>query len=458
MSPSPPTRREFAIVCLLLVSVLYFFSSARSRVQTVPLTSLEDITIAQPSNNAAPSPGAQLIWGASAVPQTQLISHVPGWTIFDKLYLYNGTIYVVCDDPQNIPDVSRFYSKGLRILNGKEAEDSRLPTKEDIQIISSKEANALFGVAAQVIDGVTHYCSITHYYHWSAELGLGLWRAYSSLDHYITHDGNTTLPPPRRIMFNRIDATRWRDYAAMNQWFIRSAWPSLTMEFMDDWKDRISMGVPFVFERVLVADRSAAMMGHNYARFQRTAAVAFPLPGSAYWWMPIRDNVVKYTGLEPAVGSGTTSTPVITYISRQEWGRRMLIPEDHDRLVRELYKLRDEYGYEVNVVSMDKLSRKEQIRLAARTTIMMGVHGNGLTSLLWMNPSPRSTVIEFFFPGGFAHDYEFTTRALGMIHYGFWGSQYVASLAPLLWDLLKSFQAVARLCRDRLTLTMEDDD
>ncbi|SJL10985.1 uncharacterized protein ARMOST_14382 [Armillaria ostoyae] len=49
---------------------------------------------------------------------------------------------------------------------------------------------------------------------------------------------------------------------------------------------------------------------------------------------------------------------------------------------------------------MDKLSRKEQITLAARTTIMMGVHGNGLTSLLWMNPSPRSTVIEFFFPGG----------------------------------------------------------
>lgn len=55
----------------------------------------------------------------------------------------------------------------------------------------------------------------------------------------------------------------------------------------------------------------------------------------------------------------------------------------------------------------------------------MGVHGNGLTSLIWMKPSPRSTVMEFFFPGGFAHDYEYTTRALGMVHYGFWGSEYV---------------------------------
>lgn len=90
---------------------------------------------------------------------------------------------------------------------------------------------------------------------------------------------------------------------------------------------------------------------------------------------------------------------------------------------------------------MDKLSRDEQIRLAARTTVsrlfgvcqyipaeisqvMMGVHGNGLTHLLWMNNhNPRSTVIEFFFPGGFAEDYEFTARALGIKHYGIWDDQ-----------------------------------
>jgi hypothetical protein len=56
---------------------------------------------------------------------------------------------------------------------------------------------------------------------------------------------------------------------------------------------------------------------------------------------------------------------------------------------------------------------------------MMGVHGNGLTALLWLKPTPRSTVMEFFYPGGFAHDYEYTTRALGMVHYGFWGNRYL---------------------------------
>ncbi len=79
--------------------------------------------------------------------------------------------------------------------------------------------------------------------------------------------------------------------------------------------------------------------------------------------------MIVSTGLNASTGAGTRGNPVITYISRQDWGRRMLIQQDHDKLVEELYKLRDEYGYEVNVVSMDKLSPVEQLRLAGRTTV-----------------------------------------------------------------------------------------
>lgn len=72
-----------------------------------------------------------------------------------------------------------------------------------------------------------------------------------------------------------------------------------------------------------------------------------------------------------------------------------------------------------------KLDNHQQVRLAARSTILMGVHGNGLTHLLWMKPTPRSTVIEFFYPGGFAYDYEFTARGLGIQHYAMWDKQCV---------------------------------
>lgn len=155
----------------------------------------------------------------------------------------------------------------------------------------------------------------------------------------------------------------------MNEWVVRSSFPSATMEFKDDWLDRAEMAQPFVFERVLLADRSAAMLSYNYARYQRTAAAAFALPGSVNWWMPIRNNVVEFAGLQPSVGGGTTSKPVITYISRQSWGRRMLRPEDHEKLVRKLHELEEQYGYEVNIVNAESMSRVEQIRLAARTTV-----------------------------------------------------------------------------------------
>lgn len=53
---------------------------------------------------------------------------------------------------------------------------------------------------------------------------------------------------------------------------------------------------------------------------------------------------------------------------------------------------------------------------------MMGVHGNGMTSLVWMKPSPRTTVMEFYFPGGFTADYQYTAYALGIGYYGWWGN------------------------------------
>lgn len=184
-------------------------------------------------------------------------------------------------------------------------------------------------------------------------------------------NGSTTLRSPDRFMFTRLDADHWRDYAKMNQLVLRSAFPSTRLSFMEDWQDMSSSGRVFKFSRALLADRSAAMIGYNYQRTQRTAASPFALPGPSTrsWWLPIRDNVVRLAGLPETTGEGTQDLPVITYISRQEWGRRMLVKEDHEKLVRALYGLREKYGWEVNVVSFDNMGRHDQIRLAARTTV-----------------------------------------------------------------------------------------
>ncbi|KAJ7118621.1 hypothetical protein C8R43DRAFT_1035544 [Mycena crocata] len=475
----PPTKREILLACLLFIGLSLIYTPEKSRQFISAPESVYFPAVYRPPKALATSGGSQSHYAVPKPPgdspellETKILAHVPGWSLIDRLYLFKGVAFIVTNEPDTIPDLGTIYSKGLRIQNGKEAELARLPDDTDIRIISATEAKALFKSNPKSMDGVTywvndHFQFIRHYYHWSAELWFGFWRTYSSLDPSISASGNTTLPPPRRILFPRLDAFFWRDYATMNQWVVRSCFPEATMEFIDDWDDRVKMGVPWVLERVVISDRSAAMPALNYQRFQRTAAAAFALPGSPNSWMTIRNNVVQFAGIDPEEGAGTMGRPVITYISRQAWGRRMLIQADHENLVRELLNLEKTYGYEVNIVVPEYMTRVEQLRLAARTTIMMGVHGNGLTSLLWMKPNPRSTVMEFFFPGGFAHDYEYTARSLGIRHYGFWGSTSFTSPGTPLPAYPEGFQgnfipidgeAVARLCIQRITLEEEVDE
>jgi hypothetical protein len=88
------------------------------------------------------------------------IHTVPGWTIFDRLYIFKGVVYIVSDDETSLPDKQFILSRGIRIKEGQEAELDRLPTDEDIRVISTEEAKQLFGSSASIIDGVTvcHLC------------------------------------------------------------------------------------------------------------------------------------------------------------------------------------------------------------------------------------------------------------------------------------------------------------
>ena len=81
--------------------------------------------------------------------------YLPGWTVFDNLYLFNGTVFVVTDEPKNIPDRMLLTSTGHPIHNGPDDVAKRTPTDKDIQIISPEKASQLFGSYASRMDGVS---------------------------------------------------------------------------------------------------------------------------------------------------------------------------------------------------------------------------------------------------------------------------------------------------------------
>ena len=216
----------------------------------------------------------------------------------------------------------------------------------------------------------------------AAELLVGLWRTYSSLDPSIAASGHTHLPSPSRMIFPHTAAGKWNDYAKMNSFLSRAIFPSMSYEYSNDFLDRTDTGRAFLFERVVFADRAAAFRGPEFQQTWRTASEAVTLHASRYWWAPLRRNLLEFVGgaggaslTDEIVGVGLdeepnpseldvealeaeegaiaaekeeehpvdkwthTGKPVITYVSRQTWGRRMLIKEDHDELVKELQAL-----------------------------------------------------------------------------------------------------------------------
>jgi hypothetical protein len=190
----------------------------------------------------------------------------------------------------------------------------------------------------------------------------------------------------------------------MNFFFLRSAWPSLTVETQLDWSDRVSatvlrsgefQGRAWWFDTILLADRSAAFRGTECGmRTQRTAAEAVKgvvsLKGrrgflERGWWEPVRRNVLRFAGVSEHIldigkrafkrasfrspRTGGVEEVVVTYISRQAGVRRQLITENHEGLVVALTDLCERRDWELNVVAMEQISREEQLAIAARTTV-----------------------------------------------------------------------------------------
>lgn len=238
-------------------------------------------------------------------------------------------------------------------------------------------------------------------YSFAAELLVGLWRTYASLDPTIAASGHTHLPSPTRMMFPHTAAGKWNDYAKMNSFLSRAIFPSMSYEYSSDFIDRADTGRAFLFERVVFADRAAAFRGPEFKHTWRTASEAVTLRASRYWWAPLRRNLLEFVGgaggaslSDEIVGVGLdeepnpseldvealeaeegamaaeveefdahhidkwshTGKPVITYVSRQDWGRRMLLKKDHEELVKELHALEKKYGWEVSSVLVISVS------------------------------------------------------------------------------------------------------
>jgi hypothetical protein len=68
---------------------------------------------------------------------------------------------------------------------------------------------------------------------------------------------------------------------------------------------------------------------------------------------------------------------------------------------------------------------RRRIALASRADALLGIHGSGLTHSLWLPATKRSTIVEIFYPGGWARDFYTIATALGHHHLGVAGTEII---------------------------------
>jgi hypothetical protein len=240
------------------------------------------------------------------------------------------------------------------------------------------------------------------YFHFVIEIVMhNMWRIYATLDPYIQPDGKTLLEPPRRLIFTKCKKDGWRDPAGLNAFFLRTAFPGMSIETEEDWNERAGIGSgghssteafglggypatarAIIMDRVVLVDRPAWMREpHAF----KNPKYVLPYVESYHYWAPLRQGIVEYAAGEREIrwpgerelrllAKGYTPSkqegerPVITYISRQRTARR-LRDSHHQALVQTMQALAKEHDYEFMVPVMEEMNKFDQIYLLSQTTV-----------------------------------------------------------------------------------------
>lgn len=81
----------------------------------------------------------------TALPETTIVEHAPGWTLFRDIYMANGTLLILTSSPSSFPETRYMTSTGLPSQNTAESKALREPTPWNMDFVSPEEALPRWG-------------------------------------------------------------------------------------------------------------------------------------------------------------------------------------------------------------------------------------------------------------------------------------------------------------------------
>lgn len=80
------------------------------------------------------------------IPETVIVEHSPGWTLFRNVYMANGTLFIVTSLPSSeLPHKRYMIATGLEGYPNPENIAAREPTEQHMDFITPAKAKALWG-------------------------------------------------------------------------------------------------------------------------------------------------------------------------------------------------------------------------------------------------------------------------------------------------------------------------
>lgn len=168
--PMPRRKRDALLRVLLFASVgAHFFlwrsSAVTSQSSSAPAELYYGTNASEGAGYAAAGPFKEQAvparTGAVETKTTVMREHAHGWTLFEDVYMANGTMFVVSDEPRDaFPPLEAITSTGLAAQNSPESVQERLPTEKDMMFISREEAQRRWGLEGRVktVEGSTVSC------------------------------------------------------------------------------------------------------------------------------------------------------------------------------------------------------------------------------------------------------------------------------------------------------------
>jgi hypothetical protein len=119
----------------------------------------------------------------------------------------------------------------------------------------------------------------------------------------------------------------------IDAWFLAHALPSATVEDANGWEDRITAGLPIVFEKIVIVDRcefcsalpftspepsgSAHSIGGEVGKWGKMNADVAALRTPTAFWSGISQNVMRSVGADGATNIASRGLPVVVYVDTQ---------------------------------------------------------------------------------------------------------------------------------------------